>query len=405
MTDIKIHPLAELFPLLGGTALLELADDIKANGQQQPILACRGTIIDGRNRLRACELAGVEPLFLIRDDMTEQEITSFVISANLHRRHLTTQQRAHIAAELANGTWGGSRSKGSNDLLPIDEAPQEAKPLTIKEAAAALNVSEPSVKRAAAIKRSDPEAHVAAMRGEVEVLRKAREIQRRVKAEKRATRKGWVEPANGSVFDALVSIEHCAIESVTADMVADASVDAIITDPPYLLKHLPEYSSLATFAERVLKPGGWCIVMTGVAILPEVFERLRSVLTYRWTIANTWPGGAMKANVYEGLSQAWKPILVLQKSEGRSFAPGTSQFPKWGNDVIVSSPMEQDKSRHKWQQSEAVFAELVGRFTVPGDLVVDPFAGSGTTGRAATSQQRRFWGCDIDEECATAATR
>lgn len=71
-----------------------------------------------------------------------------------------------------------------------------------------------------------------------------------------------------------------------------------------------------------------------------------------------------------------------------------------GPDVIVSLPREYDKSRHKWQQSESVFARLVDRFTRPGDLVVDPFAGSGTTGRAATSQQRRFWGCDADEACA-----
>lgn len=180
MTEIKIHPLAEIFPLLDAKALQELADDIKQNGQQQPILARRGVIIDGRNRLRACDVAGVEPLFIIRDDMSEAEIVAAIISANLYRRHLTTQQRAHIAAELANGRWGGNRSKGSNDTLP--------KPPTIKEAAAALNVSEPSVKRAAQIKRADPEAHKAAMRGES--LRKAKQSRSEV-----STSKGVAQPA------------------------------------------------------------------------------------------------------------------------------------------------------------------------------------------------------------------
>lgn len=173
--EIKLHPLAEVFPLLDDKALRELSDDIKQNGQQTPILASRGVIIDGRNRLKACEMAGVEPMFLIQDDLSESEIVSAIISANLHRRHLTTQQRAHIAAELANGRWGGNRNKGSFDPLP--------KPPTIKEAAAALNVSEPSVKRAAQIKRADPGAHKAAMRGES--LRKAKQNRSEVSTSKR----------------------------------------------------------------------------------------------------------------------------------------------------------------------------------------------------------------------------
>jgi ParB-like chromosome segregation protein Spo0J len=166
-TDIRVHPLAEAFPLLDDAALQELADDIRQNGQQTPILACCGVIIDGRNRLRACEIAGVEPEFLIRDDLSEAEIVAAIVSANIHRRHLTTQQRAHLAAELANGTWGGDRSKGSFD--------PSSNSVTIKEAAAALNVSEPSVKRAAALKRADPEAHQAALRGEREVVRQAKQ--------------------------------------------------------------------------------------------------------------------------------------------------------------------------------------------------------------------------------------
>ena len=199
--QIKIHPLAEIFPLLDDKALRELADDIKANGQQVPILACRGTIIDGRNRLAACEIAGVEPLFLIRDDMTEPEVVAAIISANLHRRHLTTQQRAHIAAELANGTWGGDRSKVSNDPLP--------KPVTIKEAAAALNVGEASVKRAAALKRADPEAHQAAMRGEREVVRQAKKVRSEVAASKR--------PAQRATSDSLQQVILTAVRGWLAE--------------------------------------------------------------------------------------------------------------------------------------------------------------------------------------------
>jgi site-specific DNA-methyltransferase (adenine-specific) len=58
---------------------------------------------------------------------------------------------------------------------------------------------------------------------------------------------------------------------------------------------------------------------------------------------------------------------------------------------------------HPWQQSEEVFLELVWRFSRPGGLVLDPFAGSGTTGVACLRLGRRFIGCEINPETAAVA--
>jgi hypothetical protein len=78
------------------------------------------------------------------------------------------------------------------------------------------------------------------------------------------------------------TVHHLAIEDATPDHLADASVEAIITDPPYPPQFLPTFSYLAGFAERTLKRGGWCIVMTGIVYLPEVANRLAAKLQYRW---------------------------------------------------------------------------------------------------------------------------
>jgi hypothetical protein len=48
-------------------------------------------------------------------------------------------------------------------------------------------------------------------------------------------------------------IHHCAIADVGTDLLADTSVDAIVTDPPYHEKALPLFSQLARFADRTLK--------------------------------------------------------------------------------------------------------------------------------------------------------
>lgn len=92
------HPACLLFPRLGKEELQELADDIKANGLRNPIVRYRGKILDGRNRLAACEIAKVKPRFVEWDG--EGSPTEWVISENLIRRHLTSSQRAVVALDL-----------------------------------------------------------------------------------------------------------------------------------------------------------------------------------------------------------------------------------------------------------------------------------------------------------------
>lgn len=149
------HPYAEIFPLLSEGELNELAEDIKANGQLEDITAHEGMILDGRNRYRACLLAGVEPLFrgFLGDDPLR-----FVLSKNLKRRHLDVGQRAMCAAKAA--TLGKGRPPANGDGKP--------KPLTGAEAAEEFNVSQNAVSQARKVKENGvPELVAAVQTGEV----------------------------------------------------------------------------------------------------------------------------------------------------------------------------------------------------------------------------------------------
>src|SRR5215204_5835894 len=97
----SFHPVANVWPLLGESELQELADDIQANGLRCPIWRHQdGRIIDGRNRWLACQSIGVEcPANVF--DRNDAELIPFIVSLNDRRRHLTVDQRAAIAAELA----------------------------------------------------------------------------------------------------------------------------------------------------------------------------------------------------------------------------------------------------------------------------------------------------------------
>jgi ParB-like nuclease domain len=96
--NFKVHPAANLFPDMKEAELKELAADIKANGLAFPIVIDEtSAILDGRNRLRACEIAGVEPRF---EKEKDADPVAFVISANIRRRHLKTAQKRELIAKL-----------------------------------------------------------------------------------------------------------------------------------------------------------------------------------------------------------------------------------------------------------------------------------------------------------------
>src|ERR1041385_5743384 len=95
---LEFHPIASLFPMMDDDELAELADDIRDQGQREPIILHEGKILDGRNRYLACERAAVEPIV---ENFSGDDPLAFVVSLNLIRRHLSESQRAMVAAKIA----------------------------------------------------------------------------------------------------------------------------------------------------------------------------------------------------------------------------------------------------------------------------------------------------------------
>jgi ParB-like chromosome segregation protein Spo0J len=96
---MKIHPAAEIFPMMSEEELERLAFDIKVKGQQFPIVQDKdGILLDGRNRLEACHRANVEPKFDILKD--GQDPVAFILAANIKRRHMSKGQQAMAVAKI-----------------------------------------------------------------------------------------------------------------------------------------------------------------------------------------------------------------------------------------------------------------------------------------------------------------
>ncbi len=143
---VKFHPAAEMFPLLEGAELEALVEDIRANGLREPIkLNGEGLGLDGRNRLRACGLAGVEPRYETWTGPGSE--IEYILSVNMRRRHMNESQRAMVAAKLKEtlGIEAMERMRAGRATDPGVDLPQGR---SADQAASALNVSASLVKHA-----------------------------------------------------------------------------------------------------------------------------------------------------------------------------------------------------------------------------------------------------------------
>lgn len=167
--------------------------------------------------------------------------------------------------------------------------------------------------------------------------------------------------------------------------IEEKSIDAIITDPPYGIDYLPLYKDLSLYASRVLKPDAPCIVMIGQSWLEKALNYLSSNLTYVWTFCYFSPGKSTQVFARK-IKSNWKPVIFLVNGKNECEHIG---------DWINSG--KYDKRFHDWGQTEEGMQQLIERFTVKGDIVLDPFCGAGTTGVAAIDSERFFIGIDQDE--------
>jgi ParB-like chromosome segregation protein Spo0J len=146
---LALHPLCTLFPRLTGAEFDALKADILANGQREPIVVHEGLVLDGGNRYQACIDAGIEPLL---KEFAGVDPVAYVLSANLHRRHLTPGQQAAIVASAQDWTRargaGGDRKSDQTATLPLD---------SVADRAAQSGASERTQRMADKVAKASPE--------------------------------------------------------------------------------------------------------------------------------------------------------------------------------------------------------------------------------------------------------
>lgn len=380
----KIHPAAELFPMMTGDEFNSLVESIKSQGLREAAwLTTDGELLDGRNRVAACEKAGVEPQFRTYQG---DDPVQFVWDMNVSRRHLTATQTAVAGLkreELKFKARSLVASRGRPATKTQIEPPVAQLPKGTRAddvLAKSLGVSASTVKQVSRVISEAPELLTDMESGKLS----AKAAERMVKDRKRTQKREDEAKQRATIVQTGTRVDLRAgdFREVLTDL---RDVDAIITDPPYPKEHLPLLDDLAAFAETVLKRDGLLAVMMGQSYLPEVYRRLDGRLPYLWTIAYLTPGGQAVQVWDRKVNTFWKPILIYGKTVD------------WFGDVAKSDTNDNDKRHHEWGQSTSGMVDLIQRLVKPGAHIVDPFLGAGTTAIAARATGCHFTGCDIDE--------
>jgi len=172
VTDYLIHPAATLFPPMTEDEFTGLVEDIKTNGQREPVVLYQGAVLDGVHRLKACQQLGREPL--TREwNGDHGEPVAYVISVNLHRRHLSASQRAMIAAKLTRSlSEAASEREARKRNAPSPNGPGG---MSKAQVADVLKVGSASIHRAQIVQHEgSPELVAAVESGEIPVSTAAR---------------------------------------------------------------------------------------------------------------------------------------------------------------------------------------------------------------------------------------
>jgi site-specific DNA-methyltransferase (adenine-specific) len=445
------HNAASLIPMMADSEYQALKADIAAHGQREPIDLHNGQILDGRHRYRACLELSIEPKTRSWDG--NGSVVDFVVSQNLHRRHLTASQRAAVAVQAdamrvaeqravdrkreAGETAGrvSGDSRRSNTKVEARLPQPSRRPQVRDEIADQFGTSPRYIQDAKTLREAAPELLDEVTKGERTLPQAKQELRRRQKKEVLAAQAK--DAADSDARMPVWEIRNAECEAILPDLPERARL--IIADPPYnigvnygdgkIADRLPDDHYLEWVNEWLeacrdaLTPDGSLWVLIGDEYAGEYAVTLKRLgLTIRSWIKWFESFGVNCSRNFNRCSRhlfycvrdpknfvfhedaVTRPSDRQTKYADKRAAPQGKLWDNvWGIEPAIPRLTGTCKERvpdFPTQLPLALVTPIVLCASDPRDLVIDPFSGSGTTGVAAIQNGRRYLGIERSEAFA-----
>lgn len=192
------------------------------------------------------------------------------------------------------------------------------------------------------------------------------------------------------------------------------SVDAIITDPPYGIDYHTKGTGASIKNDKA--PFIWFLYDAFRVLKSGASGRGTLICFTRWDVEQTFIDAIQLAGFNVKSEVIWNKVLHGMGDCKAQFAPthenivfavkGKFSFPGHRpNDLVTHQKLASSQMIHPTEKPVSLLADLITAVTKPGDLVFDPFAGSGSTLVAAKKTGRRFIGVELDGEYFEKAQR
>ena len=390
-----------LIPPLTADEYAQLEENIVEDGCRDPLVLWGDVLIDGHNRWGICARHGIHFNTVQMDFAGRDEAKAWIIKNQFGRRNLLPYVRSVLALKLKPlmAEKAKERQGTRTDLDNIP--PMLAGSETRDKLAEIAGVSHGTIAKVERIEAQASEEIKEQLRtGEIS-------INQAYKAVKLDEKKEQIKAAERSIADQAKEGYKPVLDVGDMVLCTREPYDLLLTDPPYST----DVGNIDSFVERwlydtleLMKPTGAGYVFIGAypeeiraylnAEIPNHVE-LEQVLI--WTYKNT-----LGQNPKDHYKQNYQACLYYRGKDAPDLdCPLTTE--QWAVQEINAPDGRQGDRYHPWQKPMEIAERFIRHSSKPGDLVYDPYAGTGTFLLAASKLGRRAYGCEIDPETAKIA--
>ena len=445
--SLRLHPQAELVPRMSEAQAQQFESDVKARGIRVPIELTDGsTVVDGRSRYLAAKKLGLEQVPVIEAPLNGEDPVLYMLRAASKRRHLTEDQLACLALEemkVLSALSKKERAKKAGEGNRTDNLAATSSAKSRDRAndsrtvvSARYGVSERKIRAAKKIDEISPELFEQAKSGQTRLAEARRQAEREARTEELAVQfqaaagsnaaQDW-EVRLGDCLDELKNIEPGKVKLIFADPPYNIGIDygsGSENDSLPVEQYLDWCRQWIEACVPLLTDDGsmWVMINDQHADYFGVMLRKTGMLRRAWIKWYETFGVNCERNfnrcsrhIFYHVKDPKKftfnkeaitrPSVRLQRYQDQRAALGGKL---WDNVWCIPRLVENSNERipgFPTQLPLDLVRPIVSCASDPGDLILDPFCGSGTTGVAAIESHRRFIGIEKNPKFHELASR